>query len=163
MKNNRPVITWILFLALFVFFSFSSSLVILYTDWLWFTQIGYASVFTSIISLRILIGLAVGFIFLVFLYANMVIAKRMKPTTLYWVGSPDDPLYKIMSFFKSPVFVRFFSAILFAVALFFAVTAGITASASWQTVLKYLNRSSFGIKDPVFNLDIGFQIFSVHF
>jgi uncharacterized membrane protein (UPF0182 family) len=68
-----------------------------------------------------------------------------------------------MMFFKSPIFTRFFNAILVLVALFFASTVGIASSASWQIILKYLNQIPFGIKDPIFNLDVAFQMFSVPF
>jgi uncharacterized membrane protein (UPF0182 family) len=163
LKNKRSILVWLFFIALFVLISFSTSLVNLYTDWLWFAQVGYASVFTGILLLQIKIGCITGFIFFIFLYANMSIAKRMKPSAPYWIGPADDPIYKIMTFFKSPVFIRFFSAILFGVALLFAFTVGMSASSSWETVLRYLHQTPFGIKDPVFNLDIGFQIFSVPF
>jgi len=40
---------------------------------------------------------------------------------------------------------------------------GFSESSSWEKILIYLNRTSFGITDPIFNKDIGFYMFSLPF
>jgi uncharacterized membrane protein (UPF0182 family) len=38
---------------------------------------------------------------------------------------------------------------------------GFSEGANWEKILIYLNRTSFGITDPVFNRDVGFYMFSL--
>ena len=45
------------------------------------------------------------------------------------------------------------------VALFFGFTNGARLATEWQTLLQFLNRSSFGQVDPQFGLDISFFVF----
>ncbi len=149
--------------AIVILFAFSKSLVFLFTDWLWFKEVGYASVFTKILGMQVTLGIIAGAAFFIFLYINLLIAKKLAPPFTYWRGSPDDPLYNIMKFFKSPIFMQFFNLITFAVALVFAFFVGLSASTNWDVVLKYLNQVPFGIKDPVFGLDVAFHMFSIPF
>jgi uncharacterized membrane protein (UPF0182 family) len=44
-----------------------------------------------------------------------------------------------------------------------ALFMGFSESSSWEKILIYLNRTSFGITDPIFNRDIGFYMFSLPF
>lgn len=46
-----------------------------------------------------------------------------------------------------------------AVALFFGFTNGARLATEWQTLLQFLNSSSFGQVDPQFGLDISFFVF----
>ncbi|WP_286677481.1 UPF0182 family protein [Candidatus Aquicultor secundus] len=164
MNTSRiKLITFFAFVVVFLLATFSKSLVVLYTDWLWFKEVGYTSVFLDILKLKFTIGAIAGFVFFVFLYINMLIAKRMAPVFPMWRGSPDDPLYQILRFFKSPMFMRFFNLILLAVAAVVAFGVGVLASADWNLVLRFMNQTAFGIKDPVFSRDIAFHVFSVPF
>jgi len=164
LNTSKPkLIMFILLAAIFMLLPFSKSLVILYTDWLWFQGVGYESVFTGILTLKLVIGVMAGFAFFVFLYMNMLIAKRLKPPFVYWHGSPEDPLYTLMKFFKSPGFTKFLNLILFAIALAVSFVVGALASSYWDVVLKYMNQVPFGIKDPLFGLDIAFHMFTVPF
>ena len=45
------------------------------------------------------------------------------------------------------------------IALFFGFTNGARLATEWQTLLQFLNRSSFGQADPQFGLDISFFVF----
>ncbi len=49
------------------------------------------------------------------------------------------------------------------VALFFAFTNGANLATSWQTVLQFVNQSSFGTKDPQFGLDASLFVFTLPF
>ena len=52
-------------LVIFVVVPLAGQAVALYTDWLWFHEVGYASVFTTILWSKVLLGLlagAVGFV-----------------------------------------------------------------------------------------------------
>jgi len=43
------------------------------------------------------------------------------------------------------------------------IFAGASAASRWQTVLEYFNRTSFGVKDPQFHLDVSFYVFDLPF
>ncbi|MCL6471183.1 MAG: UPF0182 family protein [Firmicutes bacterium] len=164
MKTNKAkLIIALLIAAIFLIFGLSKSLVILFTDWLWFKSVGYASVFTSILSLQVTIGLIAGFAFFIFLYINLLIAKKLAPSFTYWRGSPDDPLYNLLKFLKSPTLKKFFNLIMLAIAAVFAFFVGLSASTNWEVVLRYLNQVPFGIKDPIFGQDVAFHVFSIPF
>ncbi len=161
--NKIRIIVASIIVAFFLVIAFSKSLVFLLTDWLWFKGVGYASIFTKILSTQVTLGIAAGGAFFVFLYINLLIAKKLAPSFTYWRGAPDDPLYNIIKFFKSPIFMRFFNLIMFAIALVFAFFVGLSASTNWDVVLRYLNQVPFGVKDPVFGLDVAFHMFSIPF
>ena len=46
-------------------------------------------------------------------------------------------------------------------AIFGALTAVFATSGTWLTYLKSANATNIGLKDPLFNLDIGFYIFDL--
>jgi len=161
--STRRIIAYTLFLAVFVLLNFSKTLVGLFTDWLWFKEVEYASVFTSILTLKAGLAIVAGAAFFVFLYINLLVAKKMAPPFPYLFGTQDDPLYEILKVIKSPAFLRFFNLILFAAAFVVALGVGASATGYWDVVLKYLNQTPFGIKDPVFGLDLAFHMFSLPF
>ncbi len=56
----------------------------LYTQWLWFQEVGYVQVFTTALSLRGILFLAVALGVLVFLYANLTFAVRTSAPDVLW-------------------------------------------------------------------------------
>ena len=66
------------------FMGLVGQLVPLYTDWLWFDEVGYTSVFLKTLSLRgsLFTTVAVG-VFL-FLYLNLTFAARTAPPDVLW-------------------------------------------------------------------------------
>lgn len=161
--RTKRIIAYGLIAAIFMLINFSKSVVNLFTDWLWFKEVGYASVFTNILALKIELAAIAGLAFFVFLYINLLIAKKLAPPFPYVFGSQGDPLYEILKAIKSPLFMRFFNLIIFATAFVIAVGVGAAAASYWDIVLKYFNQVPFGIKDPVFGLDVAFHIFSIPF
>src|SRR2546430_17355440 len=71
MNRGQPVV---LLLLLFLALSLVAQFVPLYTDWLWFQEVGYTEVFTTTLALRgsLFAGLAVGV--LIFLYGKLTFA-----------------------------------------------------------------------------------------
>ena len=54
--KKRPIILITIFVLLFVV----PSLVGLLTDWLWFKEVGFENIFTTILSTKLLLGVGVG-------------------------------------------------------------------------------------------------------
>lgn len=159
----RPIVYFIAAL-IFALFLFASTIVRLYTDWLWFGQVGYASVFNKIIGLQILVGVLAGLATLVVLFANVLIARRLAPAEpVMWQPSHIDPASNTLRMVQTGYSTRYFNIAALAVALVLSIGVGIAASSSWNTVLKYLNQVPFGVKDPVFGLDVSYHMFSIPF
>src|SRR5262245_45157728 len=53
----------------------------LYTNWLWFQQLGYQKVFTTTLGAKALLGAAVGLITAALIWLNFKLALRLSPQT----------------------------------------------------------------------------------
>ncbi|MDP3995815.1 MAG: UPF0182 family protein, partial [bacterium] len=149
--NKRLVIAILIFFFIFVV----PFLVRLLTDWFWFTDVGFNNIFTTILSTQVILGSLVGLIVFVLIYLNLKLACRftlgrpllitMDPKT----GAVDigSHLEKIALFFS--LVIGFFT--------------GLAGAVQWDTLLKYLNSTSFGVLDPVFGRDISFYFFDLPF
>ncbi|MGH2699378.1 MAG: UPF0182 family protein [Actinomycetota bacterium] len=130
-----------------------------YTDVLWFREVGIASVLWTAISAQLATGVAVGLFVGAVVYLNLLIAGRMASAYSFFRiedAERRDPLdrYRMM---LNP-YLRWLRL---AVGVLLGFLAGLGASSSWQTVVLYLNRVSFGQEDPQFGRDIGFYVFEL--
>jgi hypothetical protein len=154
-RNVPPLIVW-LFVAFFVV-GLLAPAIPLYTDWLWFQEIGYAQVFLTILFLRSYLVLGVGLAAFLVLYANLTFAARTAPPDVLWeledqLGLPSRVVIEPLIRRALPVFLLFVS--------FFA---GMRASANWVAVLGYFNQVAFGTTDPLFGRDLAFYVFNLPF
>ncbi len=120
------------------------------TDWLWFREIHFESVFvTSLVAHTVLfvVGALVAY---GFIFANLSVARRGI------VGVPTPFLNRNG---EAIDLTRFVPRVLHLGALFVAFVAGVVASAQWMTVLTALHGSAVGATDPLFGRDIGFYLF----
>lgn len=141
--------------AVIVLLMFLGRGVHLYTEWLWFGEVGYKAVFIRMLTTKIWLGLAAGVVFFGVIYGNILLARRMAPQ--YRI-TPDGEIVE-----RSPAADRLL-AWLIPVALVIPVliVAGVGSSA-WDELLKLTNRSSFGTAEPIFGYDIGFYVFVLPF
>ena len=151
--RRRALLPTILILAVLVvayllFVSF-------YTDWLWFKEVGFTSVFTRQIGVRI--GLFVGF-FLITAAAvvlNGWLAYRLQPPfrTISLEQQSLDRYRMAIDPYKR--------TLLGVLGALFGFFIGLSAVSQWQTLLAWLYRTSFGEKDPQFHIDISFFTFTL--
>src|SRR5437667_11528471 len=130
-------------------------LVPLYTDWLWFQEVGYAPVFLKTLSLRGSLFTAVSVGVLLFLYLNLTFAARTAPPDVLWeledqLGLPGRVVIEPLIRRALPLFL-----------LFVAFVSGMRASGNWETVLAYRNQVPFGTTDPLFRRHLAFFVFSL--
>ncbi len=121
------------------------------TDWLWFREIHFESVFLTSFEAHAVLFVAGAVVAFAFLYANISWARRG------WVGT---------SAFVHPSglqveLARLVPKLLTGVALVVAFIAGVVASAQWMTILAAIHGASVGDVDPVFGRDIGFYLFQL--
>jgi uncharacterized membrane protein (UPF0182 family) len=129
----------------------------LYTDWLWFQEVGYSQVFFTMLTLRGWLVIGVGLGVFLFLYANLAVAARTAPPDVLWeledrLGLPGRAVLE-------PLIRRLLAPVLGLIAFF----AGVRASANWEAVLNFFNSTPFGASDPLFARDLAFYIFTIPF
>ncbi|TML86181.1 MAG: hypothetical protein E6G06_21270, partial [Actinobacteria bacterium] len=140
-----------------VVLGFVGEIVPLYTDWLWFQEVGYTDVFLTTLGFRGSLFTVVAVVVLAFLYGNLTFAAhRARPDVLWEL---EDQLGLPGRVVIEPIIRRFLPFVL----AFIAFTAGLRASARWETVLQYRNAVPFGTTDPLFNRDLGFFVFALPF
>jgi uncharacterized membrane protein (UPF0182 family) len=124
-----------------------------YTDWLWFLEVGYASVFLQIAGLRGALLLAVGLGAFLFVAGNLRAAARVRPPDVFW--ELEEPLGLPSRLVLEPVLRR----LLTPVAVVAALVLGAIASSEWQSLVLFRHAEPFGMSDPLFGRDIGFYVF----
>jgi uncharacterized membrane protein (UPF0182 family) len=125
-----------------------------WTDRLWYRSFDFGSVFSTMLLTRIGLFLAFGLIMATIVGANAVIAYRMRPRVR--ASGPSSPLLERYREVLESKFVWVIVALGVVVGLF----AGGAASGHALTYLAWQNRTSFGVSDAKFGLDIGFFLFS---
>lgn len=128
----------------------------IYTDWLWFRQLGFEVVFFTQILGQV-IAFLVGFTIMTVLVAiGLTAAWRSRPVYLKMPEeSPFQAYQQLLEGLRK--------VIMLGVPTLLGVFGGLIAAREWQTAALWLNGGDFGIADPQFGLDIGFFIFQLPF
>jgi uncharacterized membrane protein (UPF0182 family) len=129
----------------------------LYTDLLWFREIDYTTVFTTVLRTRVLLFVAFGLLMAVLVGINMAIAYRSRP--------PFRPMsleQQNLERYRVAVEPYLLPLLLLGSGLF-GLFAGLSASSRWETWLLWRNGSSFGVEDAQFGRDISYFAFTYPF
>jgi uncharacterized membrane protein (UPF0182 family) len=154
MARTRPIVLLVLaLLALGVV----GQVVPLYTDWLWFQEVGYTQVFLGVLGYRGALFTAVAVVVALFLWANLTFAARRARPDVLW--ELEDQLGLPGRVVIEPVLRRFLPVVLAVISL----ASGLRASGRWPTVLAYLYGGPFGVRDPLFGQDLAFFVFRLPF
>ena len=129
----------------------------LYTNVLWFDQLGFLSVLTSQIFAQSALFTAGAVSFALITGVSLWLAYRFRPVYIRFPdeSSPFEQYRQLLEQLRRVVMI--------GVPLGLGVLAGLAVSPSWGIVLSYLNRTPFGETDPQFGLDISFYIFELPF
>ena len=103
----------------------------LYTDYLWFQEVKFPSVFTTMLWYKIALGIAGGLIFALVVYLNVRLAAR--PRTDDVLTELEDPLGLPSRLVIEPLFRRF----LLPGAIILGILAGMQAAGQWETVQEW--------------------------
>ncbi|MGZ0710491.1 UPF0182 family membrane protein (plasmid) [Coraliomargarita sp. W4R53] len=132
------------------FFAFAN----LYSEWLWYEQLGFDSVLLTEWTARVVM-FAIGFVGMaVPVWLAIQLAYRLRPVYARLSSQLDryqevvEPLRRL-AMWGIPVFFGFF--------------AGFAASAQWETTWLWMNGVATSTTDPQFNLDTGFYLFALPF
>jgi hypothetical protein len=123
------------------------------TDWYWFRQLGYQSVFSTRFATKLGLGLGVGLAGFLFLYANLRLAQRGVV--------PDPVMVRLGDSGQTADVSRLVRRLSAPLALVLALPTALGAAAAWLPLHAFLDRTPFGITDPVFGRDVGFYVFTL--
>ena len=128
-----------------------------YTDYLWFDSLGFSSVWKRVVLTKL--GLSGFFMLFTFIlmWVNLFVADRIAPR-----NRPEGPEEAFVSRYHAAIGSRA-GLIRVMIAALFALFLGIGTGGRWQDWILFRNRQDFGVKDPQFNIDIGFYIFQLPF
>ncbi len=128
-----------------------------YADWLWFKSVSFTSVWTTVLSTKVFLFIVAGLLTSSIILLNIIIAYKRRP--LYVPLSIEaDNLERYRAQIEP---IKRWVVIALAAGLFYF--AGTSGSAMWETWLLFKNSTSFGVKDPQFNMDISFFAFRLPF
>lgn len=155
-KGRRsPLILTIVILV--VLSGFLLSLSGFYADWLWFKSVDFTSVWTTVLTTKVFLFVIAGFLTSSIILLNIIIAYKRRP--LYVPLSIEaDNLERYRAQIEP---IKRWVVLALAVGLFYF--AGTSGSSMWESWLLFKNSTSFGVKDPQFNMDISFFAFQLPF
>ncbi|WP_060999153.1 UPF0182 family protein [Mycolicibacterium mucogenicum] len=128
-----------------------------YVDWLWFGEVGFRSVFSTVLVTRLVVFLVAGVFIGAVAFGGMALAYRSRPVFVPASG-PNDPVARYRATVLSRL--RLFAI---GVPVFIGLLAGFVAQTYWVRVQLFLHGGSFGITDPEFGKDLGFYAFDLPF
>jgi uncharacterized membrane protein (UPF0182 family) len=133
------------------------SLAVLWTDQLWFSSLGLANVFSTLLWIKVGLGVTFGVAFFVVLFANLLLGDRFGSRDLGF--DEEDELVRRFQDLVRPYARRVYAL----VATVVGIIAGLSATGQWNNYLLFANARNFGKHDPLFHKDLGFYIFRLPF
>jgi uncharacterized membrane protein (UPF0182 family) len=122
-----------------------------FTDWLWFKEVGFQTVFATSLMWRIGLFVIGGAFAFAFFYGNVRFARG--------AGSGFPVLFVNRGDGVNIDVSRLFTKLFFPAAIVLSFLTAISLSAWWLTLLKGMNGVALGARDPLFNRDISFYLF----
>ncbi|WP_306465712.1 UPF0182 family membrane protein [Thermopolyspora flexuosa] len=130
----------------------------IYTDYLWYESVNYTTVFSTVVWTQVLL-FAVGALLMVGIVGgNMLLAYRIRPRFgigMFGSASGADRYRMAVDPHRKVIF-------LIGMGLL-ALFAGSSTAGQWRTWLPFFNRTPFGVRDPQFDLDVSFFMFTLPF
>ncbi|MBM12066.1 MAG: hypothetical protein CL759_08340 [Chloroflexi bacterium] len=120
----------------------------IYTDWLWFGEMGHREVFSKILVMKVWLFIGGTVVSAAVLIGNFYLTYRFSkgPSTL---PVPEEVMRLLQALLAGAVAIT----VLTAAPLF-----GSAAEGRWETVLLFMNKASFGINDAEFGQDLSFFV-----
>ncbi|MCI9598427.1 MAG: UPF0182 family protein [Firmicutes bacterium] len=137
------IIIILLLIALFL------SLIGFITDFLWFKELGYVSVFLKKLVTQLEIGIPTFILITLLAYIYL---KFLKKGYFKKVVSTEQTNHKRLNL------ISWGMAVVFA-----ALVTFVSVTQLWFEILKFTNSTGFDISDPLFHLDVSFYVFKLAF
>ena len=138
----------VVIIVLFSLFVFGRSV---FTDWLWFDNLGYRGIFVKVLTTRITLFVIGAVATAVLASASIFAASRISRGRIS-LPLPDDLLA-----FMNRALISISAGVVAVLALIF----GSIMAARWEIFLRFSNAAPFGKTEPVFGQDAGFYVFTL--
>jgi uncharacterized protein len=147
------VLSIILFVVIMVIWRMTGMI----TDWFWFQEVGYQSIFTVTLLAQLAAAAVFGVAFFAILYVNLFLAGRLSERVqlVHREGAIPFPPWGIDS-----VSLKW---ITLSGSGIFSLFAALQSTGQWENLLLFFNATPFGVSDPLFGRDIGFYVFQLPF
>lgn len=129
----------------------------IYTDFLWFGQLGFQSVFTTQIVAQAATFAAGAIVMGLFSWLGFYLAFKNRPIYVKFPGE-NDPFAAYRQLLD-----QLRRLIMIGLPAVLGVLGGVAAASQWETVLLWVNRTYTGEVDPQFGLDVSFYLFDLPF
>jgi uncharacterized membrane protein (UPF0182 family) len=151
-RSRATLLITVAVIAVFViaFFIFAS----LYTDWLWFSQLGFRNVLTTqwvaggVMFLIGFFGMAIP------VWVSIEVAFRWRPVYAK-LNSQLDRYQQVIEPLRRLA--------MYGIPIILGLFAGAASSSRWALALQWINGTHVGKVDPQFGLDISFYLFALPF
>src|SRR5579859_888733 len=143
--------------ALFILLTSLRGIAGFYTDYLWFKELHFTSVFRGVLVVKILLAVFFTLLFFALMLASLTIADRIAPRF-----RPVGPEDELVQRYREAVGRHAPKVRLIASAIF-ALFAGIGTRSQWNNWILLRDGGSFNVTDPQFHKDIGFYVFQLPF
>ena len=147
-KKRKLGIQGLLIVILLIVFLFIA-LIGFITDFLWFKELDYVSVFFTKLFTQLKIGIPT---FVIITFLAYIYLKFLKMGYFKKVASSEVTNHKHLNLMSWGL-----AAVFGAITTYFAVTK------LWFQALQFGNSTDFDIKDPLYNLDVSFYTFKLKF
>jgi len=142
-------------LGVIVFFALLWVVSRFFTDYLWFQEMGFTTVFWTRLWARVVVMVAAGTVFFAIFYGNLRLARlfipRVRPA-----GDSTGEVYELVDT-RTRGGRRLFLAISVVLGVIFAVGYG----GSWERIWLFFKQTDFGFSAPVFGRDAAFFVFTL--
>src|SRR6266508_738608 len=155
--NRGRIALIVVFAVLVILFLTARGIAGFYTDYLWYDELGYSEVWSSVLGAKVALAALFTGAFFILLMLNLVLAGKLAPR--FRTPGPEE---EFIERYQQLVGRRTWLVNL-AVSLVFALVAGVGVSGQWRAWILFTNRVDFGIKDEQFGLDVGFYVFQLPF
>ena len=149
-RSRATLLITVAIIAVFViaFFIFAS----LYTDWLWFSQLGFREVLTTqwiaggVMFVIGFFGMAIP------VWVSIEVAFRWRPVYAK-LNSQLDRYQQVIEPLRRLA--------MYGIPIILGLFAGAASSSRWALALQWINGTHVGKVDPQFGLDVSFYLFSL--
>lgn len=128
----------------------------IYTDWLWFTQLGYDNVFITQIVAQVAAFLAGFIVVAVIVGVALGVAWKTRPV---YIRMPEESPFAVYQ----QMIEGLRKVVMIGLPLAMGVLGGLIVAGEWQTPALFITGEQFGSTDAQFGLDAGFYVFDLPF
>ena len=135
----------------------ASGIARLFTDYLFFDHLGFASSWGKILLTQIVLAVVFTVAFFAILFGNLTLADRLRPSV-----RPPSPEEDLIERYHQLV-GRHGTRVRLVVSGFLALMFGLQVSQEWKKWILFTNANDFGWIDPLHDLDASFYVFRLPF